>query len=210
MDPARYVVLNNMRLVSRAALADASPARPLCGGRTYLNAGPVDEAGAEALSLHVERGAAIVGLEPTCLFTLRDKFLAMGLGERAQWQCGSTGAESNCCVMAGSFGYNVAHQDVSVRMAELSRLPAKRAAAPDTLIVADGKFGGEIQFQQVGLLEMHVRYSMPFGQFSSNGQRCGGHVDPEKPAFRKGFCKSRESVRSSTSGIEYRCSCEER
>ena len=40
--------------------------------------------------------------------------------------------------MAGSFGYDAAHYDVSVRMAELSLLPAVRAAAPDTLIVADG------------------------------------------------------------------------
>ena len=40
--------------------------------------------------------------------------------------------------MAGSFGYEAAHYDVSVKMAELSLLPAVRAAAPDTLIVADG------------------------------------------------------------------------
>jgi Fe-S oxidoreductase len=46
--------------------------------------------------------------------------------------------ESSCCGMAGSFGYDAAHYDVSVRMAELALLPAVRAAAPDTLIVADG------------------------------------------------------------------------
>jgi Fe-S oxidoreductase len=46
--------------------------------------------------------------------------------------------ESSCCGMAGSFGYDAAHYDVSVRMAELSLLPAVRAAAADTLIVADG------------------------------------------------------------------------
>jgi hypothetical protein len=40
--------------------------------------------------------------------------------------------------MAGSFGYDAAHYDVSVRMAELALLPAVRAAASDTLIVADG------------------------------------------------------------------------
>ena len=40
--------------------------------------------------------------------------------------------------MAGSFGYEAEHYDVSMRMAELSLLPAVRAAAPDTLIVADG------------------------------------------------------------------------
>jgi Fe-S oxidoreductase len=46
--------------------------------------------------------------------------------------------ESSCCGMAGSFGYDAAHYDVSVRMAELSLMPAVRAAAQDTLIVADG------------------------------------------------------------------------
>jgi Fe-S oxidoreductase len=40
--------------------------------------------------------------------------------------------------MAGSFGYEASHYDVSMRMAELSLLPAVRGAAPDTLIVADG------------------------------------------------------------------------
>jgi len=46
--------------------------------------------------------------------------------------------ESSCCGMAGSFGYEAEHADVSMRMAELSLLPAVRAAGSDTLIVADG------------------------------------------------------------------------
>jgi Fe-S oxidoreductase len=46
--------------------------------------------------------------------------------------------ESSCCGMAGAFGYGVDHYDVSMRMAELSLLPAVRTAAEDTLIVADG------------------------------------------------------------------------
>ena len=46
--------------------------------------------------------------------------------------------ESSCCGMAGTFGFDAAHYDVSMRMAELSLLPAVRAAADDTLIVADG------------------------------------------------------------------------
>ena len=40
--------------------------------------------------------------------------------------------------MAGAFGYEAKHYDVSMKMAELSLLPAIRAAAPETLIVADG------------------------------------------------------------------------
>jgi Fe-S oxidoreductase len=40
--------------------------------------------------------------------------------------------------MAGAFGYEAEHIDVSMRMAELSLLPAVRAAAADVAIVADG------------------------------------------------------------------------
>jgi Fe-S oxidoreductase len=45
--------------------------------------------------------------------------------------------ESSCCGMAGSFGYEAEHHAVSMQMAELSLLPAVRAAA-DAWIVADG------------------------------------------------------------------------
>lgn len=45
--------------------------------------------------------------------------------------------ESSCCGMAGSFGYEAEHYDASQAMAELSLLPAVRAAH-DALIVADG------------------------------------------------------------------------
>jgi Fe-S oxidoreductase len=40
--------------------------------------------------------------------------------------------------MAGAFGYQAQHLDVSMRMAELALLPAVRAAGADTVIVADG------------------------------------------------------------------------
>jgi Fe-S oxidoreductase len=46
--------------------------------------------------------------------------------------------ESSCCGMAGSFGYEAAHYDVSMKMGEASLLPKVRAAAAATLIVADG------------------------------------------------------------------------
>ena len=64
--------------------------RHLCCGRTYLASGMVDAARAkagellDALQAFVERGIAIVGLEPSCLFTLRDEMTVMGFGERAQ------------------------------------------------------------------------------------------------------------------------------
>ncbi|MHA6345683.1 FAD-binding and (Fe-S)-binding domain-containing protein [Roseivivax sp. CAU 1761] len=57
--------------------------RPLCCGRTYLAAGMIDEARYEAkrtlaaLLPHIEAGRPIVGLEPSCLLTLRDEFKAL-------------------------------------------------------------------------------------------------------------------------------------
>jgi Fe-S oxidoreductase len=46
--------------------------------------------------------------------------------------------ESSCCGMAGAFGYAADTIDVSLKMAELSLLPAVRKAEADTLVVADG------------------------------------------------------------------------
>lgn len=64
--------------------------RPLCCGRTFLAAGLVDEAKREArrvldtLKPYVDRGVSIVGLEPSCLLTLRDEFLQYGYGDEAR------------------------------------------------------------------------------------------------------------------------------
>jgi Fe-S oxidoreductase len=57
--------------------------RPLCCGRTFLASGLVDEAKREAARViatfkpYVERGVPVVGLEPSCLFGLRDEFLSL-------------------------------------------------------------------------------------------------------------------------------------
>ena len=198
---AALAVLDRAGYGIHIARADGD-ARPLCCGRTFLAAGMVDEARAEArrmlaaLKAHVERGVPVVGLEPSCLLTLRDEFKAMlpgpetgALSERAllfeeflarerdagrlelelkalpqkrallhghchQKAFGAMPAvertlslvpglkvdtiESSCCGMAGSFGYEAAHYDVSMKMAELSLLPKLRSAGADALIVADG------------------------------------------------------------------------
>jgi Fe-S oxidoreductase len=182
----------------------AAPAgeRPLCCGRTFLAAGLVDEARVEArrtlaaLADFVARGVPIVGLEPSCLFSFRDEFQAMGLGDAAKALASHTlmfeeflarehagsrlkldlkslaakrallhghchqkafdavrpieqvlalvpglkveTIESSCCGMAGAFGYEAKHHDVSLAMGETSLLPTVRKADRDTLIVADG------------------------------------------------------------------------
>ena len=61
----------------------ADTARPLCCGRTFLAAGRVEEARAEArrslsaLAPLVARGARVIGLEPSCLLTFRDEVSAL-------------------------------------------------------------------------------------------------------------------------------------
>ncbi|HEY5636029.1 MAG TPA: FAD-linked oxidase C-terminal domain-containing protein [Burkholderiales bacterium] len=175
--------------------------RPLCCGRTFLSAGMVDEARAEArrmleaLNPWVTRGLPVLGLEPSCLFTLRDELAALLPGAAAnavgaqamlfeeyiareidagrfalelkplpgeillhghchQKAFGAMGAvekvlrlvpgltvrtvESSCCGMAGSFGYEAEHFEMSMKMGEAALLPAVRAAAPEVRIVADG------------------------------------------------------------------------
>lgn len=75
--------------VATPAADEAEPNRPLCCGRTYLAAGLVEQARHEAQRVLrtfaplVERGIPIVGLEPSCLLSLRDEFLVMGLGDTA-------------------------------------------------------------------------------------------------------------------------------
>ena len=46
--------------------------------------------------------------------------------------------DSGCCGMAGAFGFEAEHYEVSLAVAERVLLPAVRAAGPDALILADG------------------------------------------------------------------------
>ena len=175
--------------------------RSLCCGRTFLAAGLVNQARKEAslmigaLKPYLDRGCPVVGLEPSCLLTLRDEYLVMDLGEDAQvlaehsfmfeefianeaeagrfdmvfsplpqkavlhGHChqkafdlmGATREalslvpelevetiQSGCCGMAGSFGYEKEHYEVSQKMAQAALLPALRQAPDDVLVIADG------------------------------------------------------------------------
>ena len=64
--------------------------RPLCCGRTYISAGLLGHARAElrrtiaALAPLARRGLPIVGLEPSCLLTLRDEALTLCPGDDAR------------------------------------------------------------------------------------------------------------------------------
>jgi FAD/FMN-containing dehydrogenase/Fe-S oxidoreductase len=63
--------------------------KEFCCGRTYLAAGMVDKAKAtlgelvDHLAPYAEKNIPIIGLEPSCLFTLKDEALVMGFGDRA-------------------------------------------------------------------------------------------------------------------------------
>ena len=72
------------------AVVARADGRPHCCGRTWLATGQVDKARERLRALiddlhpMAEAGMAIVGLEPSCLLTLRDEALVMGLGDKAR------------------------------------------------------------------------------------------------------------------------------
>jgi FAD/FMN-containing dehydrogenase/Fe-S oxidoreductase len=95
----RYFEPENLRSAIRVlqtagvSLQIAKPAdggRPLCCGRTFLSVGLVKEARAEAQRLvealmpYVEQGLPIIGLEPSCLLTLRDEIPALLPGKETE------------------------------------------------------------------------------------------------------------------------------
>jgi Fe-S oxidoreductase len=150
----------------------------------------------DALAPHVAAGTPIVGLEPSCLLTLRDEFPAIMPGAASKVLAGrsqlfeefvdserSAGRftlafapmegrtallhghchqkafdtvdaavsalqlipglnvetfEATCCGMAGAFGYEAEHHALSLKIGELGVLPKMRAAAPGTLLAANG------------------------------------------------------------------------
>jgi FAD/FMN-containing dehydrogenase/Fe-S oxidoreductase len=181
----------------RVSLADR-----VCCGRPMISKGMLADAG--VLAAHnVDRlvgaaraGVPIVGLEPSCLLTLRDEYpellrseaattvarqsflleeflrgeLAAGhpLFARAR-AAGARGVllhghchqkalvgtaptvavlraagyqvtevDAGCCGMAGSFGFEAEHYDLSVKIAERRLAPAVRAAGPDVAVCAPG------------------------------------------------------------------------
>src|SRR5215211_1851567 len=56
--------------------------------------------------------------------------------------------DSGCCGMAGSFGFERRHHDISVRIGERRLLPAVREASKDALVIADG-FSCKTQVSQL-------------------------------------------------------------
>lgn len=177
-----------------------------CCGRPALSKGLLPEAKQQAEQLvdrllpYVEEGLKIVGLEPSCLLTLRDdyaallsfhgerlkelqqliahsytldEFLAQCIDQRLLsevfgtegqkvkvhghcYQKALVGMEptlrilraipgmtveeisSGCCGMAGSFGYEKEHEEVSMKIGELKLFPTVRACEQDEWVIASG------------------------------------------------------------------------
>jgi Fe-S oxidoreductase len=68
---------------------------------------------------------------------------AFGTGDTHQMlalipNCTVEEVDSGCCGMAGSFGYEHEHYDLSIKLAEMSLAPAVRSADPETIICASG------------------------------------------------------------------------
>ena len=173
-----------------------------CCGRPMISKGLVHQARAaardtvERLSPYAEAGIPIVGLEPSCLLSLRDEYLYLLPGDEKAARVARCAVlfeefmaklnedeglaplfttekrhvllhghchqkalvgsqpshralslpknysvrevDSGCCGMAGSFGYEREHYDLSLKIAERRLFPAVRDAAGDTILAAAG------------------------------------------------------------------------
>ncbi|MEU4606418.1 FAD-binding and (Fe-S)-binding domain-containing protein [Kribbella sp. NPDC023972] len=164
-----------------------------CCGLTWITTGQLDQARrimdrtVKTLAPYVASGVPVIGLEPSCLATLRSDSLELtdapeaktvadgmltfaelvtrfdlplpdlsGVEVVAQPHCHQTavlgwtadqallakaGATvtkvAGCCGLAGNFGVEAGHYEVSVAIAETHLLPAVRAH-PDAVVLADG------------------------------------------------------------------------
>jgi len=82
--------------------------------------------------------------------------------------------DSGCCGLAGNFGFERGHYDVSLACAERVLLPAVRAAAPTTSVVADG-FSCRTQVQQAGTGRAPVHLAQLLAD--ARGHRRRAHVE---------------------------------
>jgi Fe-S oxidoreductase len=170
-----------------------------CCGRPLISKGMLEEAREHSqwnvaqLAPYARRGVPIVGLEPSCLLTLRDETVDLVRNEDARVVAKQTflleeflmrergrglelpfrghgtkallhghchqkamvgtaptvaalkwagfdvsEVDSGCCGMAGSFGFEREHYDLSVSLGNRRLGPAVKAASPETVVVAPG------------------------------------------------------------------------
>ncbi|MDQ0957848.1 FAD/FMN-containing dehydrogenase/Fe-S oxidoreductase [Streptomyces sp. B4I13] len=72
--------------------------------------------------------------------------------------------DEGCCGLAGNFGFERGHHEVSMAVAEQGVLPAVRGAAPDSLVLADG-FSCRTQIEQgaTGRRALHLAEVLALG-----------------------------------------------
>ena len=207
------VVYAAARVLTAAGFAVRLPRGTLCCGLTWLATGQFSTARVvlrrtlRLLRSEIGAGVPVVGLEPSCVATLRSdltellpddpaaamlarqaRTLAEVLHERApDWRPPERDRDavqqvhchqhavlghdaddallraagirvqrvSGCCGLAGSFGYQRGHEEVSGMLAERSLAPVVRAR-PDALVLADG-FSCRLQTSQTtGRRALHL------------------------------------------------------
>jgi Fe-S oxidoreductase len=182
-------------VLERAGFRVEIPARQVCCGRAAISKGLLEDARRyqsaliETLAPAVERGARVVGIEPSCILTFRDELPSLSRDPRAQLLAENSFTleeflvslpdyrpgrlerkaivhghchqkaivgmaptaellsrvegldfrilDSGCCGMAGSFGYEEGHYEVSQACGERVLFPEVRAATGQ-LVVAPG------------------------------------------------------------------------
>ncbi|MFP4227624.1 MAG: FAD-binding and (Fe-S)-binding domain-containing protein [Salinivenus sp.] len=88
-----------------------------------------------------------------------------------------TAVDAGCCGMAGAFGYEAEHVDVSKKMAELRLAPAVRSVGPDVHIAAPG-FSCRSQVKDVtGRQARHPSELLWAAHDASRGDRHAAHPD---------------------------------
>jgi FAD/FMN-containing dehydrogenase/Fe-S oxidoreductase len=194
-----------VQVLERAGLRVGVVAEPVCCGLTWFSTGRLDAARRNArrtvaaLHPYLARGIPVVGLEPSCLATLRSDLLELVDDPRAEevargvrslaemlttlpewsppdltgteivvqphchhssvvgWDTDAallarTGATvtrvGGCCGLAGNFGVERGHYEVSVAVAEHALLPAVRRRGPRSVLLADG-FSCRTQLQDL-------------------------------------------------------------
>jgi Fe-S oxidoreductase len=71
--------------------------------------------------------------------------------------------DSGCCGMAGAFGFEESHYDVSVACGERVLLPRVRETPPDALVIADGFSCREQIVQETGRRAVHLAEVLRMG-----------------------------------------------
>jgi FAD/FMN-containing dehydrogenase/Fe-S oxidoreductase len=175
-----------IRVLEQAGLRVGVIPEDACCGLTWITTGQLDQARrimqgtVAALHPYVASGVPVIGLEPSCLATLRSEAPEVGAGMRtlaeflttlegwtppdltgieivAQPHChhasvlgweadeallkraGATVTRvGGCCGLAGNFGMEKGHYEISVAVAETALLPAVRAAGEGAVVLADG------------------------------------------------------------------------